>query len=427
MKLKNTFILAAFSSMLLFSCTKNEGSQAGKFDGIPVTFGSELGTRASGDVWGTGDAIGIYMKTAGSALSAGSVKAENKKHTTPGNGKFSFASPTDAIYFPGDGSNVDFIAYYPYQSTITDFKYPVNVGGNQKDRLPALDLMYSNNLTNKNKTTSDVTLGFYHELAMIELYITDQSGKNLDGTIVTISGMKTQTSFSLIDGTFTDVAGSEGDIIASISANNTQATAQAIILPVASITGAKITFNIPSHGKTYTWDIPANQEYKGRNKYTYDVEVRSDGFIVFNPESNITDWRDNPGGTIQVGEDNDWGAGTQSDPYVVSQLIGRVGETGKWVTGYIVGSTTKTKAFGASTDNILIAATPTETDENNCIPVDISSSAVKANLDIVANASLIGKAVKIQGDIVDNIFGNTLSMTDIVAQEGGVDPTPPAP
>lgn len=427
MKMRKVLLLAMLPSLLFFACSDDDVVK-GKFDGKPVRFNSGIQgqTRASGTQWDQADAIGIYMKTSGGELSTTSAQAENKKHTTVGDqGEFVYASPQDAIYFPADGSNVDFLAYYPYQETIIDFKYPVNVSGNQTGKFPDIDLMYSNNETGKNNNADDVSLQFVHKLATVYLDVADKGGKSLAGMTVTVKGMKTKSSFSLVTGTFTDDDASVNDIIAETKATNSRAIVQAIVLPVEALSGAKISFNIPSHGKTFEWDIPANQKYESGNKYSYEVEVKADGgLVVLNPSSNITGWTDNDEGKIELGGDEDpTGDGTQSNPYILSQLETKVGETGKWVEGYIVGSTTKTRAIGTpSTENILLATTATETNEANCIPVDISSSTVKANLDIVANPDLIGKKIKIQGDIVNNIFGNTLSMANIIAQEGGADP-----
>lgn len=245
MKSKNVFFLTALSSLFLFSCSDDDNDVKGKFDGKPVKFNSEVvkQTRASGTQWGVADAIGVYMKTAGQALSSTSALAENKKHTTPGNGTFAYATPEDAIYFPADGSRVDFIAYYPYQTTITDYKYPVDVSGDQKDRLEKIDLMYSNDVTGKNIDADDVTLGFTHQLATIVLDIADKKGKDLSGMIVTITGMKTKSSFSLADATFADDNESVANIIAVTETNNSRAASQAIILPVKGLNGAKITWH----------------------------------------------------------------------------------------------------------------------------------------------------------------------------------------
>jgi len=430
MKMRNVYLLTMLSSLFIFGCNDDD-TVKGKFDGKPVRFNTEISgqTRASGTQWDNEDAIGIYMKKSGEALSTGSALAENKKHTTVGgNGEFVFATDADKIFFPETG-NVDFIAYYPYQTPITDFKYPVNVGGSQTGKFKDIDLLYSDNETGINNSANSVNLQFAHKLATISLDVTEKGGKSLSGMVVTIKGMKTRSSFSLVDGTFADDASSVANIIAVVTnVNGNTANADAIVLPVTGLTGAKIEFNIPSHGKTYEWDIPANQNYASGNRYTYEVEVKSEGGVnVVNPESSITDWTNNNAGKIEIGEggEEEGGDGTESKPYNVGQLAAKVGETAKWVEGYIVGSPTFARAIGTpSSDKILLAATADETDESKCIPVDIESSAVKANLDIIAYPTLVGKQVKLQGNIVDNLFGNNVSMTSITAQQGGEDPGP---
>lgn len=430
MKTLHVFFLTLLTSWFFISCSENEDEVKGKFDGKPIVFTTAISshTRVSDSQWENADAIGVYMKTNGQTLSTTSALASNKKHTTAtAQGDFVFATDADKIFFPEDGSNVDFIAYYPYKTAIADFKYPVNLAGDQTGKIPELDLLYSNDQTNKNNTATAVNLKFHHKLSIIQLNITDLGAKDLTGIIVKISGTTTASSFSLADGTFTDTPSSVADIVAETTATNNTATSKAIILPVDALNGAKISFNIPSHGNTYTWDIPAGQKYESGNRYKYEVEVNSaTGQIVVNLSSNIEGWDDNDEPKIEIGKENPAGGdGTENSPYTINQLSAKIGETGKWVEGYIVGSTAKTRSFGTpSTENILIAATADETDETKCIPVDISSSAVKANLDITVNSSLIGKKVKLQGDVVNDIFGGTLSLTNIIAQVGGANPAP---
>lgn len=427
MKVKNALFLTMLSSLLLFSCNNDDNEVKGNFDGKPVKFSTQIAnqTRVVGSTWEEGDAIGIYMTATGTPLSP-TCLAINKKHATTGNGEFAFSTPSDAVYFPSDGSSVDFVAYYPHQTTITDLKYSVNVGGNQSGKLAALDLMYSNDLVNKNKTSQDAVLGFSHQLTLLSLKLDNKSGASLDGMTVTLTGLKTKADFSLIDGSLVVDASSTGNIIAHTDV--TKNLSEAVLIPETAINGAKMEFNIPGLGKTFTWDIPANQNFDAKTKYTYDVEIKSEGLLV--ASSNITNWTDKPGGTIVIGDDGEEqvGDGTQSNPYTINQLSAKVGETGKWIKGYIVGSTAKTRAVGTpSKENILIALTAGETNEDNCIPVDISDSPVKENLDIVTYGSLIGKEIKVQGDIVNDKFGGILSVINVIAQEGGATPTPPGP
>jgi hypothetical protein len=420
MKIKSLLLTSAIFALSLASCS-NDDDKGYSGDRTPILFNSTVEgsvtskTKASNDQWDNPDYIGVFMKT-GTGLGTIVDGADNKKYSTPGTGSFAPANPaTDAIYFPDNGSNVDFISYYPHVQTLTNYIYKVDVGTQTSQE--AIDLLYSNNATGHSKDNSTVNLNFKHQLSKVVFTISAGNGiTDLTGLVVTMKGMNTKADYDLATGTRSNES-AVADIVTKTTITGTQAVAEAIVIPMDGATGRTVTFALPSG--TFTWDVPATETFQLGKKNSYTVELKRGGSTSVTPTGTIEDWGIGSSENIvlDLGEGGD---GTQASPYTVSQLATKVGETGKWVTGYIVGSTSKTKAFGTpSTENILIAATATETDETNCIPVDISSSAVKANLDIVANADLIGKQVKIQGDIVNDIFSNTLSMTNITAQEGG--------
>lgn len=427
MKIKSLLFTSAIFALSLASCSSDDDN--GYTERTPILFNSMVEgiattsqAKASGTTWDNPDYIGVFMKT-GTGLDNIVDGGSNKKYSTPGTGSFSPANPnTDALHFPENGSNVDFIAYYPYVQTLTNNTYEINVGTQTSQE--AIDLLYSNNATGLNKNSSDVTLNFKHQLAKVVFTINAGNGiSDLTGLVVTIKGTNTKANYALATGAISG-ENTVADIVAkTTTASTLQSVSEAIILPAGGTTGRTVTFVIPSG--TFTWDVPNDHTFLAGKKNTYTVELKKGGATSVYPTGNIEDW--GPGSNenivIDLGEGGD---GTKASPYAISQVtVAKVGETGKWVTGYIVGSTAKTKAFGTpSTENILLAASANETDESKCIPIDISSSAVKTNLDIVANASLIGKQVKVQGDIVNNIFSNTLSMTNIIDQEGGATPGP---
>jgi len=122
------------------------------------------------------------MKT-GSGLS--NALASNKQYvTTSGDGNFKATSATEEISYPADGSNVDFIAYYPYQTTISNNVYPVNVSDQTQQN--KIDFMYANNVTGANKNTANAQLQFSHKLSKVNLTITAGKGvSTLSGLTVT--------------------------------------------------------------------------------------------------------------------------------------------------------------------------------------------------------------------------------------------------
>jgi hypothetical protein len=102
------------------------------------------------------------------------------------------------------------------------------------------------------------------------------------------------------------------------------------------------------------------------------------------------------------------GDGTQTKPYTVAQAKAKQSETGKWVSGYIVGfiNTATTpytytySATGAIATNLLIADSPTETIDGNCVPVQLPIGTIRDALNLLANSSNIGKKVSVKGDLL---------------------------
>lgn len=420
MKMKNILAATILSAFALASCSDDDpnvysGSSAINFD-ASIGEMSEVKIRMSGKTWDANDAIGIYMKKAGQGLSGNIVNsAENVKHTTPGTNKFTPANLAQGLQYPEDGSAVDFIAYYPYTASISGYVYKVDVSTQTSQ--PAIDLIYSNNAVNQNNTSPvNVGLQFTHQLSKLVINVKAGNGVgSLNGLVTTVTGLNTKADFALADGTLSSLS-DVADIRLNTGANGADMISEGIIIPSS---GAGRTFVFTVGSQVFKWDIPSTVVFEKGKRYTYDAVLSVDGVVMLEPEGTITDWEDAPGQTI-VPELQQDGDGTQANPYTISQVAAKVGETGKWVTGYIVGSTTRTRAVGTpSTENILLAATADETNEANCIPIDIASSAVKEYLDIVASPDLIGVKVKVQGDIVNNIFGGALAMTNIIAQEGG--------
>lgn len=100
------------------------------------------------------------------------------------------------------------------------------------------------------------------------------------------------------------------------------------------------------------------------------------------------------------------GDGTQAKPYTVAQAKAKQNETAKWVTGYIVGFITYPanvytySTTGASTTNILIADSPTETIEGNCVPVQLPAGAIRDALNLSGHPANLGKKASVKGDLL---------------------------
>ena len=169
--------------------------------------------------------------------------------------------------------------------------------------------------------------------------------------------------------------------------------------------------------------------YLGNQKYTSgDLLKEGDDVIIY---GSVTNFRGNTpetvtgksylyslnGKTEGRGEEtkpNTDGKGTAATPYTVTEAIAASSGTGVYVKAFIVGNVTgQVLAEGAvfSTDgdaktNLLIAASPDETDVNKCMPVQLPSGDVRNALNLVDNKGNYKKEVTLYGNI-EKYFGAT--------------------
>ncbi len=132
------------------------------------------------------------------------------------------------------------------------------------------------------------------------------------------------------------------------------------------------------------------------------------------------------------------GDGTKENPYDIASAKVKQDGSEAWVMGYIVGcvndkSISESSVFAApfnNAANILIAASASETDYKNCIPVQlVSGSDVRTALNLKDNAGNLGKAVLIKGQLtkyfgVAGLKTTTAAVLDGKDVGGGDNPGP---
>jgi uncharacterized protein YdeI (BOF family) len=139
------------------------------------------------------------------------------------------------------------------------------------------------------------------------------------------------------------------------------------------------------------------------------------------------------------------GNGTADSPYNVGGAMAAGSGTGVYVKAYIVGNVegqvlatgAKFSTDGDSQTNILIAASPDETNVDNCMPVQLPTGAIRTALNLKDNPGNYKKEVTLYGNI-EKYFGATglksvtyaiLNGTEIGTKPGGGGgdtPTPPS-
>lgn len=262
-----------------------------------AVFNSTIGdlvTRATGTNWDAGDAIGVYALNADQALSEAGIydgKA-NIKHNTPGDGKFTAVA--EGIIFPKTG-NLDFVAYYPFNATINEYKYAINVANQTKSA--DIDVLYSDNAKGANIDNSTVNLNFKHKLSQLILNVSIGDGVNsLNGLTSKIEGFKVDGSMNLVDGVVT-TGTTVANITPLIKNEGTTATATAIVVPGQNLSSVKVLFTL--NGQVYEW-TPESQDLESGKKYTYKLKLSTSGLVVVDPSGTIEDWVEGNTGTGDI-------------------------------------------------------------------------------------------------------------------------------
>lgn len=301
MKLSNLFYLGALSALVLTGCKDNDDNSEWMTDGVVFTSHIEgMVSRASGSAWSDGDKVGIYMN-------AGGTDFENYEYTASADGALTAAGKT--LKYPEEGT-ADFFAYYPYQTSISNKTYAVNVS-DQSDPTK-IDLLYATKTGISNGEA--VNFAFSHQLSQIVINVShDETIANLNGLKIQVKGMNTQASFALADGTLTSTD-SKADFDMNVNAEGT--TAEAIVIPTADLTGAELVFTL-ADGKSFGWDLTqsAVSSFDKGTKYTYEASLSMTNGQPSADMGNATidDWTTKPGGDINV----DFGEGTQTGGEVV--------------------------------------------------------------------------------------------------------------
>ncbi|WP_437920398.1 fimbrillin family protein [Sphingobacterium sp. LRF_L2] len=313
MKVNKLLLATAVSAIALASSCQKAPLPESEMTSA-VTFSSKIAnqvtTKASNNAWESNDAIGVFMKT-GTGLS--NVLASNKQYVTPNtSGNFTAASTSEEILYPTDGSTVDFIAYYPYQATVSNNSLSVNLADQSTQN--KIDLLYSANATGLSKSNTNAQLEFSHVLSKVELTVAAGSGvSSLSGLAVQFDGLNTTADFALASGSLSNVANKTA-FNAKMTAGTSTTVAEAIVLPATAISGAKVVFQLS--GATYTWEMPSTATFEAGKKYQYSIQLSNDasGQTAAVVSSTIVNWTDVPSGSYTIIKDEDGGTTEPTDP-----------------------------------------------------------------------------------------------------------------
>lgn len=289
--IKSRCAILALGAVVLTSCCKNNDPEA---TASAVCFTATItpqtiATKAAGTAFTTGDNIGVFMVKAGNMTIA--EEADNKQYTL-GNSSDFRALPGEEIYFPINGSRVDFIAYYPHLATLSGWLYNVNVGTQTSQS--AIDLLYSRSTTGKDQNSGSVPLLFRHELSRVIINTVAGEGfvsADLAKMSVKIKGMHTQANFDLSTGKL-GTSHAPADIVPATTTAGSKY--EAIVLPATFATAGSLTMAFALHNtkeEVFVWSCPANETFAPATQYTYTITIARTGVTA---TCSITPWTDIP-------------------------------------------------------------------------------------------------------------------------------------
>lgn len=421
MKAKKLLFFCSLICFVIASCEGDTPIPPGAGEKVQLSAAIEgLQTRASGSTWDKGDAIGVYMKKSGEALGPSAI-VQNTKYETTGTSTFLPAKGATTITFPLDGSNVDFIGYYPYKEMIANLTYPIDLSNQsvQSD----IDLLYSDNAKAFNSGKPNVNMLFSHQLAKITLTIEHKFIPNLNGIEVIITNAGINANFNLTDGTLS-APSATGNIACMVASDG--ATAEAILLPTSSLNGMELWFLLDDETFKYPLSsVPEIQSFDKSTRYIYNVFLDSDRTPAVTV-GTISNWIEGPSTNATVPTTNENPPiipGSKRSPYTVIQAQEYQGKAGVWVEGYIVGyfSSSSMNSFSTnlsgdvSQSNLALADNQGETDLARIIPVMLGTGSARNALNLRDNPDNFDKKVKIRGDL--GTYFSAPGLRDINAYE----------
>jgi hypothetical protein len=353
MKKQNILLATALSLIVLgSSCKKDHNHEGGNPGGakavqFTAAISGQIKTKALNDQWEPNDTIGVFMKT-GTGLS--NVLAANKSYLTTGDGAFAASSTDQTIFYPETGT-VDFIAYYPYKSTLLSNTYPVDV--TKQANQSTIDLLYANNATGLSQTSSTANLVFAHQLSKIEFTVTKGAGvADLNGLAVSLAAQSAKANFDLATGVLTP-ASTTADISAKTTAQTGSVLAEAIVIPTADASGKVVTFTLPAGQFKLT--LPAGAKFEQGKKYTYTVELKNGTAgtpVAAAISATITNWTNVPSGSYTVGQDSTANPPTGTEDVLYTETFGTGAASAKpkvsAYTGWANPSWTFSDSFGTA-------------------------------------------------------------------------------
>lgn len=311
--LKHKLFFLIYGLLLVsFLTSCDQSSDFGSSSDVPAQFTcfsiNDL-TRAYDDTWQLGDKVGIYMIPSSSNHDLSKVSKVNYPYQVSANSTVATLTPVgETIFYPVDGSTVNFVAYYPYLNTATENYKAIYTftTQNTKAAKEAVDFIFYRGTTNRSKTDATESMTFKHKFSKINITVKQgANGPSCDGLTMQLTGMPLSATVDLaalaLDEASTTGLGvnTTNTTIATYTSSSDaiSATVEAIVAPhsgTGNFTGRTFTFSTGG----YTYDLPDNTTFEPGKVYTFNFTLTQTAAVL--QEVKIDDWT---GGEVQWNKD----------------------------------------------------------------------------------------------------------------------------
>ena len=301
---KNNIIAIAAIALTFTACSNDNDfttNNEGKDTPISLSVGvGELSvvTRAENTTTLTDGELGLYITKNGEKNVLGKYLCDNEKFTASTTATGTSWTCNTTYYWAADDATIDYVAYHPYQSSISGNFISWDVTNQSSGNL---DLLYQNasNVANTVSHSIDITLG--HVCSKLVVNVSKLGSEIAEGKTISsikIGGLKAKGNFYLFaDSNNGHGAGSwdpdvnPADIgMKSITANaGMNSTYEAILIPQTAAFTLTISLSnnseyqlaVPSHtfeaGTCYTLTIQVGQDKVNLGSITQTDWVTKDG------------------------------------------------------------------------------------------------------------------------------------------------------
>ena len=312
--MKATDFLYIAATAFLFAACANEEGVTGDNGPVAATIRADISnsvkTRGTADnnEWTTGDAIGVYVTSAGNTKGC-TVKYEYDRY-----GEFVSANP---IYFK-DNKEQTFSAYYPYIADPNNDKFDEDGWllndwtidySNPSNTLLANDFLFASgataskaspmvNFTDLNEVGESLPEKdhrFKHKMSMIVFTVISGEGVDKYNSYlqsITLDGIKTHGKINVRTGA-TEATGTSAKMTVPVTGLlNEDRVCQFILFP-QRFAGNELTVgcNVMYDNSTlnyYKTTIPLPQGFEGGKKYAYTISVKNTEIII--EDADIYPW-----------------------------------------------------------------------------------------------------------------------------------------